>query len=117
MGTPLTKTNPTWLSKQDPDDPLLNKHYRRSVKYYRQLYKAWPEWASHHPEFKVIHKEWKVRKANGENVHKDHIVPIISELVCGLHVPWNLQIISDKENYAKSNKWWPDCPFEQLRLI
>lgn len=40
----------------------------------------------------------------------DHIVPLGSDLVCGLHCVDNLQLLDMELNRKKSNREWPDMP-------
>lgn len=49
---------------------------------------------------KVTGIEWQV----------DHVVPLVSPIVCGLHVEHNLRVITAYENRSKKNYWWPDMP-------
>lgn len=40
----------------------------------------------------------------------DHIVPLNSPIVCGLHNEFNLRIITARDNQVKGNRYWPDMP-------
>ncbi len=55
-------------------------------------------------------------QTTGEQYVVDHIVPLRSEFVCGLHVPWNLRVITREENLAKSNQL-VDTPFDSAYTV
>lgn len=68
---------------------------------------ATPVWAN---EF-IITEAYALAKLRekvcGGKWHVDHIVPLKSQLVCGLHVETNLRVIPALENMKKSNRFWP----------
>lgn len=68
---------------------------------------ATPDWVDR-KELQRLHAECKRRSLETGVYHVlDHIIPLSHPDVCGLTVPWNLQIITARQNAAKSNKWNP----------
>ncbi len=43
-------------------------------------------------------------EATGQNFEVDHIEPLRGKDICGLHVPWNLQLMVDSANRQKGNR-------------
>ena len=68
---------------------------------------ATPGWANQGYIEDVYRKAAIFTKRDKLPWHVDHIVPLKSALVCGLHCEDNLQVIRGPENVAKSNQHWP----------
>ena len=72
--------------------------------------KAFPDWANADKMAEIYKAASDLRKSTGQVWHVDHIVPLCSDYVCGLHCESNLRVIPGKENLRKNNRVWPDMP-------
>ena len=72
----------------------------------RKHRQAMPPWLSRKQKSEVreVYKTAiTLTKITGTQYVVDHIYPLRSEVVCGLHVPWNLRPVTQEENLRKSN--------------
>jgi 5-methylcytosine-specific restriction endonuclease McrA len=69
---------------------------------------ACPSWLSP-DDLWMIEEAYHISRVRSEETgidwHVDHIVPLQGKTVCGLHVPWNLQVITARENCSKKNSF------------
>ena len=68
--------------------------------------RATPEWLTwaERQEMTEMYKRVAGTKRRRKKLSVDHIVPLRGKNVCGLHVPWNLQIIPLLDNQRKKNR-------------
>jgi 5-methylcytosine-specific restriction endonuclease McrA len=66
--------------------------------------KATPLWLTkdQHEEIASFYfKSCYLSSLTGIKHEVDHVIPLQGKTVCGLHVPWNLQVITKKQNQSK----------------
>lgn len=82
--------------------------YKELVSLRRRRFRdATPKWLSAEQKMEIRLKyrlAIELSRATGVRHAVDHEVPLQGEDVCGLHVPWNLRVITQDENLKKSNK-------------
>ena len=89
-----------------------NKPRRAAIEAKRRATKlqATPQWLTEDDHANIL----KIYEyAHSLGYHVDHIVPLQSNKVCGLHVPWNLQPLEPLKNMSKNNRFEIEG-FEQL---
>ena len=78
-----------------------------TISYKTRKTKAQPSWLSA-IEIAQISEMYDIALAKttqtGIIYHVDHIFPLRGKACCGLHVPWNLQVITAFENLSKGNR-------------
>jgi hypothetical protein len=95
------KKNKEWREKN------LDLHAAKEAKRRASKLNRTPSWLSESDisKIKSIYKMCRaVSKKTGLPHEVDHIIPLQGKLVSGLHVPWNLRIITSFENRSKHAK-------------
>lgn len=93
-----------WYAK-NTDHMIAKANARRAAKI-----NAIPQWADPQRIGLIYREARRLSVETGIKMHVDHIVPLKSKLVCGLHCEANLRVIPWRENLSKKNSFWPDMP-------
>lgn len=73
----------------------------------RRFRNATPKWLTAEQKMEIRLKyrlAIELSRVSGIRHAVDHVIPLYGETVCGLHVPWNLEVITQDENLKKYNK-------------
>lgn len=95
-------------SEKLKQDPYLNRFYRSERRAIEK--KARPLWCDREAVKALHFQAAELASVTGFEWHVDHIVPLKSKLVCGLHWHGNMQLLPASVNQSKSNRLWPDMP-------
>ena len=84
------------------------KYFLRYSKRRAALKNAIPSWYSETDDIEFLKLKQECEELNKKTgiIHEiDHIIPLQSDIVCGLHCKENWQILTREQNRSKSNKY------------
>ena len=88
------------------------KRNASTAKYRASKKQAIPSWADNEAIKNIYLECINQTQKTGIKHDVDHIYPLTSDYMCGLHVETNLQILTHMKNIVKGNRMWPgqfDC--------
>jgi hypothetical protein len=91
--------------ERNKDYDAFRQRTRRALKEF-----AIPKWVDMEKISRFYAEAKRLTAETGIQHHVDHMVPLKSPYVCGLHVHDNLRVVPWIENLKKRNLWWPDMP-------
>lgn len=80
------------------------KFAARWAAYRASLLRAMPRWADRDAIAAIYREAQRISLKTGIPHDVDHIIPLRGKIVCGLHIPVNLRIITATENRRKHNR-------------
>jgi len=106
------EANPAKFAEKCRTWQLSNPHLVRALanRHRAAKLRAQPRWANEEKIAEFYELATQKQQQLGKSYHVDHIVPLQSKIVCGLHNEFNLQILGRRDNAKKGNRSWPEMP-------
>lgn len=102
------------LRNRAKENPHLNAE--KSSKYRADKKAGTPKWVDRSALAEFFKEAACLTKTTGVKHEVDHVVPLRGGFVSGLHVPWNLQILTKKQNILKRATFEPSMGIAKTPL-
>lgn len=117
----IEKRKENYERRKEKDPDFFKRYYAENKERYRE-HDARRRWLKEKATLNLSEEQvqqmrdmyWLARDltaVSGELYEVDHIIPLRGVDICGLHVPWNLQILPRDLNRSKNNKYNEDEVF------
>lgn len=98
------------VSAAELTDAQVRRWRRNAAARYFNRLQATPKWLSVEQKQRtteIYATTQRLQELTATTYHVDHTVPLCNESVCGLHVWWNLQPLTERDNISKHTVFDP----------